>query len=42
MSIWKIGDVTITKILELEATGGSKFILPEATPANQVETRLGD
>ena len=32
MSIWKIGDVTITKILELEATGGSKFILPEATP----------
>ena len=32
MSKWKIGDVTITKVVELEATGGTKFILPQATP----------
>ena len=29
---WQIGDVRITKIVELEATGGSRFILPQATP----------
>jgi glyoxylase-like metal-dependent hydrolase (beta-lactamase superfamily II) len=29
---WRIGDVTVTKIVELEATGGSRFILPQATP----------
>lgn len=29
---WRIGDVTITKIVELETTGGSRFILPQATP----------
>ncbi|MEQ8346261.1 MAG: MBL fold metallo-hydrolase [Sneathiellaceae bacterium] len=28
---WQIGDVRITKVLELEAAGGSKFILPQAT-----------
>ena len=28
---WKIGDVTVTKIVELEVTGGSRFILPQAT-----------
>jgi glyoxylase-like metal-dependent hydrolase (beta-lactamase superfamily II) len=32
MLTWRIGDVTITRILELEATGGSRFILPDATP----------
>jgi hypothetical protein len=32
MSKWQIGDVTITKVVELEATGGTKFILPQATP----------
>ena len=32
MSKWQIGDVTITKIVELEVTGGSRFILPQATP----------
>ena len=32
MGKWKVGDVTITKIVELEATGGSKFLLPQATP----------
>jgi glyoxylase-like metal-dependent hydrolase (beta-lactamase superfamily II) len=32
MSKWRIGDVTITKIIELEATGGSRFLLPQATP----------
>lgn len=29
---WQIGDVAITKIVELETTGGSRFILPQATP----------
>ena len=28
---WKIGDVTVTKVVELEVTGGSRFILPQAT-----------
>jgi glyoxylase-like metal-dependent hydrolase (beta-lactamase superfamily II) len=29
---WRIGEVTVTKIVELEVTGGSRFILPQATP----------
>jgi len=29
---WQIGDVRVTKIVELETTGGSRFILPQATP----------
>ena len=28
---WKIGEVTVTKIVELEFTGGTRFILPQAT-----------
>jgi glyoxylase-like metal-dependent hydrolase (beta-lactamase superfamily II) len=28
---WVIGDVTVTKIVELEMTGGSRFLLPQAT-----------
>ena len=28
---WTVGNVTITRIVELEAVGGSKFILPQAT-----------
>ena len=32
MMKWRIGEVTITKLVELEATGGSRFILPQATP----------
>jgi glyoxylase-like metal-dependent hydrolase (beta-lactamase superfamily II) len=28
---WRIGQVSVTKIVELEATGGSRFILPQAT-----------
>jgi glyoxylase-like metal-dependent hydrolase (beta-lactamase superfamily II) len=31
MNVWKIGDVTVTRIVELEVTGGSRFILPDAT-----------
>jgi glyoxylase-like metal-dependent hydrolase (beta-lactamase superfamily II) len=30
---WTIGDVTITKIVELEMTGGTRFLLPQAEPA---------
>ena len=32
MLSWRIGDVTVTRILELEMTGGTRFILPQATP----------
>ena len=32
MASWRIGDVTVTRVVELEATGGSRFILPDATP----------
>ena len=28
---WQIGDVSVSKIVELETTGGSRFILPQAT-----------
>ena len=28
---WKVGDVTITRVVELEAVGGTRFILPDAT-----------
>lgn len=29
---WRIGDVTITKVVELEIAGGNQFGLPQATP----------
>ncbi|HVH75776.1 MAG TPA: MBL fold metallo-hydrolase [Stellaceae bacterium] len=29
---WRIGRVSVTKIVELEVTGGSRFILPQAVP----------
>jgi glyoxylase-like metal-dependent hydrolase (beta-lactamase superfamily II) len=29
---WKIGDVNVTKVVELEMAGGTRFILPQATP----------
>jgi glyoxylase-like metal-dependent hydrolase (beta-lactamase superfamily II) len=32
MQRWKIGDVTVTKIVELESLGGMSFILPQAQP----------
>ena len=32
MTKWRVGDVTVSKIVELEVTGGSRFILPQATP----------
>ena len=31
MNRWQVGDVTITRIVELEVAGGSRFILPDAT-----------
>ena len=31
MRVWTVGDVTVTKVVELEVTGGSRFILPQAT-----------
>jgi len=32
MLSWQVGEVRITRILELEATGGTRFVLPQATP----------
>ncbi len=29
--VWRIGDVKISRVVELEVTGGSRFILPDAT-----------
>ena len=31
MSTWQIGTVKITRVIEMETTGGSRFILPDAT-----------
>ena len=31
MDQWKIGNVLVTRIVEMEVTGGTKFILPDAT-----------
>jgi glyoxylase-like metal-dependent hydrolase (beta-lactamase superfamily II) len=31
MNQWRIGDIKITRIVELQVTGGSRFILPQAT-----------
>ncbi|MFL6652186.1 MAG: MBL fold metallo-hydrolase [Sulfurifustaceae bacterium] len=28
---WRIGDVTVTKVVELDIAGGTRFILPQAT-----------
>ena len=32
MEQWRIGDVTVTRIVEMEMAGGTRFILPQATP----------
>lgn len=32
MRRWRIGEVTVTKIVEMEVAGGTEFILPQATP----------
>ena len=32
MNRWQIGDVRITRIVEMEVAGGTRFILPQATP----------
>ena len=29
---WRVGDVKISRIVELEVTGGTRFLLPQATP----------
>jgi len=31
MSQWQIGDIKITRVVEMEVAGGTKFILPDAT-----------
>lgn len=32
MLSWQVGDVKITRIVEIEAIGGSRFVLPQAEP----------
>lgn len=32
MNSWQIGNVKITRVVELEVAGGTRFILPDATP----------
>lgn len=32
MNQWQIGDVLITRVVELEIPGGTRFLLPQATP----------
>ena len=29
---WTVGNVTVTKVVELEMAGGSRFLQPQATP----------
>ena len=31
MSEWQVGNVKITRVIEMEIAGGTKFILPQAT-----------
>ncbi|MBT5756318.1 MAG: MBL fold metallo-hydrolase, partial [Acidimicrobiaceae bacterium] len=31
MNTWQIGDFTVSRIVEMEVAGGTKFILPDAT-----------
>lgn len=32
MDSWRVGDITVTRIVEIEVAGGTKFLLPDATP----------
>lgn len=32
MNSWQVGNIKITRVVEMEVTGGTKFILPQATP----------
>lgn len=34
---WQIGEVTITRVIEMEVAGGTKFILPQANPSAVLE-----
>ena len=34
MNRWKIGDVTITRVVEMETTSKATFVLKEGTPEN--------
>ncbi|MGH7899450.1 MAG: MBL fold metallo-hydrolase [Candidatus Binatia bacterium] len=39
MNRWRIGDVTITRIVESESAWDGTFVLPDATPANVLRHR---
>nr|MCS5575548.1 MBL fold metallo-hydrolase [Pseudomonadales bacterium] len=37
MNQWQVGNVKITRVIEMEVAGGTKFILPQATPEKIME-----
>ena len=37
MNQWQVGNVKITRVIEMEVAGGTKFILPQATPEKIIE-----
>ena len=32
MNSWQVGNIKITRVVEMQVTGGSRFILPQAIP----------
>ncbi|MFT6117344.1 MAG: hypothetical protein ACJARY_002964, partial [Candidatus Azotimanducaceae bacterium] len=32
MQQWQIGNVKITRVVEMQVAGGTRFLLPQATP----------
>jgi len=34
---WKIGDITVTRVVEMEVAGGTECILPDATKEAALE-----
>ena len=41
MNRWQVGDVRITRIVEMEVVGGTRFILPQATPGRFTDAMAG-
>ena len=40
MQRWRVGDVVVTKLVELELAGKATWILPDATRENLLRDRL--
>jgi hypothetical protein len=39
MEVWKIGDVKVTRVLDLEMRVSPRFLFPDASPENLAPTR---